>query len=85
MKQFFLYIIILVGLAQTLQADNVTNAGCIRMAGHNVTRTDSLILVDITFDLSSLELRSNRSILCTPPPAPGRQPRETAPVRGQRT
>lgn len=66
MKQFFLYIIILVGLAQTLQADNVTDAGCIRMAGHNVTRTDSLILVDITFDLSSLKLRSNRSILCTP-------------------
>ena len=66
MKQFFLYIIIIAGLTQAVRADNVTDAGSIRTAGHNVTRTDSLILVDITFDLSALELRSNRSILCTP-------------------
>lgn len=66
MKHFFLYIIIIAGLAQTVCANDTARTGTIRVVGQNVTRTDSLLLVDITFDLSGLELRSNRSIVCTP-------------------
>lgn len=64
MKQFFLYIIILAGWAQTVHADGARPS--IRVASKNVTRTDSLVILDITFDLSALELKSNHSILCTP-------------------
>lgn len=68
MKQIpYILIVILALIASSSPAQERAESGsAIRVSEQSVTRTDSLLLIDITFDLSDMRLRSNRSYLCTP-------------------
>ncbi len=63
----YLLIIIMALIAQASPARERNEGGsAIRLSERNVTRADSLLLIDITLDISDMKLASNRSYLCTP-------------------